>query len=229
MDLIEAIRSRRSIRGYKPELVPDEVVREILDVARWAPSGVNKQSWEFIVLSGKLLDMVREANVKELELGTEKHPYMPSVPLSGPYKQRQVELAKELFQLAGIERHNEEQRREWVKSDLRFFDAPMAILVCSDKEVPEPRATFEAGIVTQTVALAAMHFGLGSCVMVAPVEFPEVIYRVAEIPSSKRLYCAIALGYPDWNNPVNKLRSSREPVERLTIWRSSHNKKGGSI
>ena len=228
MDVIEAIRSRKSIRGFRPEPVPEKVLEEILDIARWAPSGVNKQSWEFIVLAGEILDAVSKANVEELERGTERHPYMPSVPLSGPYRQRQVELAKEIFQLAEIDRYNKVQRREWVERDLRFFDAPAAILVCSDEGAPEPRATFEAGIVTQTIALVSMHFGLGSCIMVAPVEFPEAIYHIAEIPSSKRLYCAIALGYPDWNNPVNKLRSSREPVDNITMWRSSYYLKGGT-
>ena len=93
--------------------------------------------------------------------------------------------------------------------------------MCSDEEAPEPRSTFDAGLVTQTIALAALHFGLGTCIMQAPVLYPDAVRRVAGIPESKRLYIWIAIGYPDWDYPANKLRSSRETLRALVTWRSS--------
>src|SRR5450756_524640 len=55
MEFESVIRGRRSIRAYKPERVPEELVREILDAARWAPSWRNTQSWNVWVLTGDAL------------------------------------------------------------------------------------------------------------------------------------------------------------------------------
>jgi nitroreductase len=63
MDVFEAIKGRRSVRRYKPDAVPKELIEKILDAARWAPSGGNIQSWKFIVISDKhLLEMVRKVS-----------------------------------------------------------------------------------------------------------------------------------------------------------------------
>jgi len=53
MDVFEAIKGRRSIRSYRSDLVPDDVLCRVLDAARWAPSAGNCQSWEFIVVSDR--------------------------------------------------------------------------------------------------------------------------------------------------------------------------------
>ncbi|MBI2869994.1 MAG: nitroreductase [Chloroflexi bacterium] len=221
MDLIEAIKSRKSIRFFKTEPVLEKTIEEVLDVARWSPSGVNKQSWEFVVLTGEALAAVKAANVAQYEGGVPKHPFMPQLPLTGPYRRRQVETAKKLYALAGVQRDDIEGRREWFKRDLRFFDAPAAVLVCFDETAPEARATFEAGIVTQSIVLAATAFGLGTCIMVAPVEYPDTLARVARIPESKRIVTGIAIGYPDEGHPVNSLRTTRDPVSEITMWRNS--------
>ena len=50
MDVFEAIKGRRSIRRFKKDPVPDELILKVIDAARWAPSSKNKQPWEFIVI-----------------------------------------------------------------------------------------------------------------------------------------------------------------------------------
>ncbi|MBN2334141.1 nitroreductase family protein [Candidatus Bathyarchaeota archaeon] len=52
MELIEAVKGRRSIRRYKPEKVPVELVREVLDAANYAPSAKRDEQWRFTVLTG---------------------------------------------------------------------------------------------------------------------------------------------------------------------------------
>ena len=51
MEVLEAIRTRRSIRTYKPDPVPEEVLEEILEAGRWAPSAGSSQPWEFIIFT----------------------------------------------------------------------------------------------------------------------------------------------------------------------------------
>ncbi|MCX9011158.1 MAG: nitroreductase family protein [Candidatus Methanoperedens sp.] len=53
MEVFEAIRSRCSVRQFKPEVIPDEDIRRILEAARWAPSPFNTQPWEFIIITDK--------------------------------------------------------------------------------------------------------------------------------------------------------------------------------
>ena len=55
MDLLEAIRTRRSIRKYKKKPVPERMLRRVLDAGRWAPSANNSQPWNFIVLRDEKL------------------------------------------------------------------------------------------------------------------------------------------------------------------------------
>lgn len=50
MDVLEAIKGRRSIRAFKNQDVPVEIVEELIDAARWAPSAGNIQPWEFIIV-----------------------------------------------------------------------------------------------------------------------------------------------------------------------------------
>jgi nitroreductase len=221
VDLVEAIKSRKSIRGYKPDPVPQEVLEELLDIAPWSPSGVNAHSCDFVVLTGEALQAVKRANVEQMEQGVEPRPDLDRPALTGPYRERQVTLGKELFRLMGIGREDRDKRQEWTRKGLRFFDAPAAILVCRDDEAPELTGILEVGLVTQTIALAALHFGLGTCIQRAAVNYPDVIKRVAGIPESKRLLIGIAIGYPDPDFPANKLRSAREEVSTLTMWRSS--------
>ncbi len=221
MDLVEAIKSRKSIRGYKPDPVPEKVLEELLDVARWSPSGVNAQSWEFVVLTGEALEAVKRANIEQMDQGVEDHPDMDRPALTGPYRERQVTLGRELFRLLDIGREDRDKRQEWTRKGMRFFDAPAAILVCQDDEAPELTGILEVGLVTQTIALAALHFGLGTCIQRAVVSYPDVIRRVTGIPESKRLLIGIAIGYPDMDLPVNTLRSAREEVSDITTWCSS--------
>ena len=50
---IELLKSRRSIRAYKPDPIPDKYIQKIIEAARWAPSGGNSQPWEFVVIKRK--------------------------------------------------------------------------------------------------------------------------------------------------------------------------------
>jgi len=219
MDLVEAIKSRKSLRGYKPTPVAKEVLTEILDIAIRSPSGLNSQPWEFTVLGGKVLDDLKQALQEQFLAKIEPHPDFPLQPLTGVYRKRQIELAVALFQVMGIAREDTEKRDQWTLKMLRVFDAPNAIIVSMDEEVSSYLAMFSLGLVTQTIALAAVNFGLGTCIQRVLVDSPEIVRRIAGIPESKKLAIGIAIGYPDWDFPANKIQSVREPLANLVTWR----------
>jgi len=77
--LRELVESRRSIRRFKPDPIPEEYIDKIIDVARWAPSGFNSQPWEFIVvrkpeLKDSIVNMVREVSAQSARMeATRQH------------------------------------------------------------------------------------------------------------------------------------------------------------
>ena len=220
MDVIEAIKKRKSIRGYKPDPVPKHVLGQILELASHAPSAMNTQPWEFTVLTGETLENVRRGNIDLLNSGVPPNPehVVTSWPKESIYRQRQVDLAKQLFQLMDIPREDKEKRAEWLERGFRYFDAPAAIIISTDRCLSESGPLLDIGAVIQTICVTALHFGLGTCIEDQGTMYPQVLRKYAHIPESKRIIAAIAIGYPDWDFPANKVESEREPIRNTTAW-----------
>ena len=103
MDLVEAIKSRKSIRGYKPNPVPKEVLKEILEIASRAPSSVNTQPWEFAIVSGKKLEEIKQASMEKAE----ERPSSDIPPPRGfpePYDARRRAVVAKLLEIKEINR-----------------------------------------------------------------------------------------------------------------------------
>jgi len=218
MDILEAIRARKSIRGYKPDPVPKEILTEILDFATRAPSAMNTQPWEITVVTGEALENIKQNTIEMLNSGATPSTNIPPKPFEGKYRQRQVELAIQIFQLMGIAREDKEKRAEWMQRGYCFFDAPAAIIISVDKSLDEVHSQFDIGTITQTICLTALNYGLGTCIEDQGIAFSEVVRRFTHIPESKRIATSIAIGYPDWDFPANKLVSKREPLENVVTW-----------
>jgi len=226
MELVEAVRSRRSIRAFTPTPVSREILTDILDLARLAPSATNCQPWEFIVLIGESLLKAKQVNIDQAQSGAEVAPDFQTLPpnyLVSPYVDRQNTLARTMFNSMGIERSDREKRAEWQLKGKRFFDAPAAILVCANDDILSQAhqiPLIDIGLVTQTIALTALEYGLGTCIQQDTIFFPKALKGTLNIPESKRLIVAIAIGYPDWDHPVNQFSRDRETLENLVTWKS---------
>ena len=220
MELVEAINSRKSIRGYKPAPVPKETLAQVLETALRAPSAMNIQPWKLTILGGKVMEELKNALQEKVLAGEEGQPDFDPYPrLSGPYRERQVELAKGLFQLMDIAREDKKKRQEWILKMFRFWDAPNAIIIGLDEEVNSFLSIFSLGTIAQTIALAATNLGLGTCIEQEAVYYPAVIRQVAGIPESQKIAMGISIGYPDWAFPANKLESTREQLSDVATWR----------
>ncbi len=209
MDLIEAIKSRRSIRSFKPDPVPRKILEQLIEISRWSPSGSNTQPWEFAVLGGQALAEIKERIVKDMK-GIKAHPDIPYPPMPEPYRSRQ----REMGQLTSAVRAGETPDGS---IGGRFFDAPNAIIVSVNREI-SPRAFLGLGMVAQTIALAAQHFGLGTCIMSMVTYWPEVYREKLAIPDSSLIAFGIAIGYPDMNAKINNFPRTREPLDKFVSW-----------
>jgi nitroreductase len=219
-NIIDAIIMRKSIRDFKADPVPKQILKEILDAATRAPSAENSQPWEFTIIAGKVLNTVRQANVEKLNSGASPHPDLQTkgLPRDSVYRRRQIEIAKQIFKLMDISREDKEKRDRWMKLGFRYFNAPAAVVVYMDRSLPYPRPLFDIGAVTQNICLAARHYGLGTCIANQGIAFPEVLYEFAGISESKRIMISIAIGYPNWDFPANRVVSAREPIENIITW-----------
>lgn len=220
MNIIEAIRIRKSIRDFTADPVPQHILRKIIEVAVRAPSAENSQPWEFTIVAGDILDTIRTANIEKLKSRALPHPDLAAegLPRGSVYRRRQIEIAKQLFGLMDIPREDVEKRGRWMELGFRYFNAPAAIIISVDRSLSYPRPIFDIGSATQNICLAALNYELGTCIANQGITYPEVLHEFAKIPESKRIVISIAIGYPNWDFPANKVVSDREPIENITTW-----------
>lgn len=219
MDVVQSIMSRRSVRGFKPDPVPQEVLQGILEVARWAPSADNSQPWEVAVVGGKDLDDLRETLSNKLPDPASFHPDIP-FPFPGypaSYMKRCKENGRKLYEALGIERTDLEARMNWVRFGMRFFDAPAAFIIFVERALGA-YAILDTGMFLQNVNLLCRNRGLGTCVEMGVVFYPEILREKLGIPESKLIICGLAVGYPDESAAAAKHQPTREPVSTFATW-----------
>ena len=221
MEVTEAIRNRKSARAFLDKAVPDEVVTEILECARWAPSGANTQPWHVAVLTGETKRQLGNALAKQRANGEtprQDYNYYPTQ-IEEPYISRKRACGHALYSALGIKRNDIETRKaQWMKN-YHGFGSPVALLFFIDA-ILEKGSWVDMGMFIQNVMLAARGFGLETCPQAALAEYPDVIRNILNIADSKKLICGLALGYADYDDPSYQYRTEREPVENFTQWYS---------
>ncbi|MDY6844022.1 MAG: nitroreductase [Thermodesulfobacteriota bacterium] len=219
MDIKEAIKMRKSIRGYKADPIPKDILHALLEISLRSPSAMNTQPWEIAVITGEPLENIRKGTIEALTSGQMPVSDLPQgKSFEGIYKERQRELGFELYGLMGIAREDKEKRNEWTMKGLRTFEAPAIIIISADESLDISRTFCDIGALIQTICITAVDYGLGTCINGQGIMFPQVIRKFVPIPESKKMYMCISIGYPDWEHPANKLESRREPLETNTTW-----------
>ena len=214
MDFDEVILGRRSIRGYKPDPVPRELIEEVLALAIRAPSSMNTQPWHFHVITGEPLARIRAGNTERILAGEpDSREFRKGTPFAGVHRERQVGVAKQLFAAMGIEREDKAGRQDWVLRGFRQFDAPVCVIVTYDKELRESDDTaFDCGAVTTALVNAAWSRGLGCVINSQGIMQSPVVREHAGIPDDQVIMKAVALGWPEESFPANAVVSERKGV-----------------
>jgi nitroreductase len=219
MDILEAINSRKSIRGYKKDAVPNEVITEIINMASRSPSAYNTQPWEITVMTGEVLEKIKQANITKLNSGSASQREITLKPYKEKYRERQVALAVELFKLLGFTLDDEVKKNDWAKQGCLFYSAPIGIIISCDKSLDDqPLTLLDIGAFVQTLCLASLSYGLATCIHDQGIMYPDVIRKFTNLSEHKRMIIALSIGYPDWDFPANKLTTPREPIVNFTSW-----------
>ncbi|MBN1374893.1 MAG: nitroreductase [Dehalococcoidia bacterium] len=217
MDVIEAINTRYSVRSFKPDPVPHNVLEELLTVAQRSPSWANTQTWEFAMVGGDVMEYLRKMLIDKDSAQADRMSDIPYPEWKGKYRERRSRNGHRLYEHLGIKRDDVESQLNWFGRMYQFFGAPNAIYIYTDKDI-STWAVFNCGLVAQTISLAALHYGLGSIMLATSISYPGVVKQKLGIPGSKQLVIGIAVGYPDGDAPENKYRTERVPLSEICTW-----------
>lgn len=220
MQYDEVVLGRRSIRGYKPEPVPQALIKEILALAMRSPSSMNTQPWNFTVVTGDALDRIREGNTERNLAGVpHSREFRIGSPFAGQHRDRQVGVAKQLFAAMEIAREDTEKRQDWVLRGFRQFDAPVCIIITYDAVLADSDDTaFDCGAVTTALVNAAWSRGLGAVINSQGIMQSPVVREHANIADDQVIMKAVALGWPDDSFPANAVVSERKSVDEAATF-----------
>ena len=215
MEYDEVVLGRRSTRGYQKKPVPKALIREVLQLAIRAPSSLNTQPWNFYVVTGEPLDRIRAGNVERNLAGVpDTREFRRGPGYEGVHRERQIEIAKQLFAVMGIERHDKAARQDWVLRGFRQFDAPVSIVVTYDKSIHgSDIAPFDCGAVVNALVNAAWSKGLGCVINSQGIMQSPVVREHAGIPEDQVIMICVAMGWPDDSFPANAVVSRRKSVD----------------
>ncbi len=215
MQFDKVVNGRQSVRGYKKDPVPQALIREIIDLARRAPSSMNTQPWHVHVLTGEVLDEVRSRNMTEMAAGAEvKRDIHSHDPYEGVHRERQIAIAKKLFAAMGIAREDAERRQDWVLRGFRQFDAPVSLVLTYDRALdPGAVVHFDLGALCYGIVLAAWDRGLGTVINGQGIMRSDIVREVANIPDDQVIMTCVAMGYPDDSFAANGVRADRETID----------------
>lgn len=217
MEFTELIKARKSIRGYQTKPVPRELIEEIIDVAKWAPSSMNTQPWHVHVVTGEPLERIRKGNTENMLAGVPpKRDFPMKEAYEGEHRQRQIDIAVQLFEAMGIARDDKVRRTDWAMRGFRQFDAPVSLVLTYDKYLePAAISQFDLGAIAHAIVLAAWERGLGCVINGQGIMQSKVVREHAGIPDDENIMICIAMGYPDEEFVANHVKSVREDSRKF--------------
>ncbi|HEY9204439.1 MAG TPA: nitroreductase family protein [Candidatus Methanoperedens sp.] len=185
-DIIEIIKTRRSIRDYKEKPVSDDDIKFLIECAKYAPSGSNMQPWSFIVIQNKeLIHMLSERGKKAM-----------------------IPLAKQLV--------NDPKKAPGFISFLKtkdtslFHNAPLLIIILGNKG--SVTADWDCAMAAQNMMLAAHSRGIGSCWigLAMPALMDETILKDLGAPPGYKAVAPLIFGYPQ-GKTITAIPERKEP------------------
>lgn len=220
MNYEDVVLGRRSIRAFKQQPVARGVIEEVIALATRAPSSMNTQPWHLHVLTGEPLDRIRAENTERMLTGVPPSKESRGTgSYEGDHRNRQVEIAVQLFQAMGIARDDKDKRQDWILRGFRQFDAPVSIVVTYDRVLREGDiAQFDCGALVNGLVNAAWSRGLGCVVNSQGIMHSPVVREHAGIPEDQVIMICVAMGYPDESFPANAVVSRRRPVDEVATF-----------
>ncbi|MFC1868498.1 nitroreductase family protein [Thermodesulfobacteriota bacterium] len=218
-DILDVLLSRKSIRRYKPDPVPDDLIDKILEAARWAPTGENYQPWKFIVIK----DQETRNRIGDLsKVGSGSR--MTAWYCLGQMQKR-FEKIKDPVKRAEV-------LRFMYSGEVSEFckQAPVIIAVIGDLQIGSVDVPYDLSAATENILLEAHSLGLGACWVHGPVASTRDAKKfkdILKIPTGMGQYKVIAYVAIGWPAEKRKHPRPKLPLEEMVYFEEFGRKERG--
>jgi nitroreductase len=211
--VFDAVTGRRSVRKFLQKPVEDLIVTQILEAAARAPSGQNMQPWLVHYVTGDTRNRLCEAVTKAAAAGerSDDYPYFPEE-IHEPYVSRRRKVGYDLFSIYGIARDDFEGRKLALLRNFQFFDAPVGLFFTMERDWGLG-AWIDIGNYMTNIMTLARGAGLETCPQQAWAEYSAPVREILGVPDNHVIVSGMALGYADYDAPVNALVTERASAD----------------
>jgi nitroreductase len=222
MDVIDAIKERKSIRAFKSDPIKKDLLMKIIEQAQRAPSWANTQPWEFAIVAGEKLKAIQDAFVKRG--GKDMQNSQSEVARPSDFPEPYISRIKAMQAKEGRGRAKEMGPPDFeamFAMNARHYGAPCCIYLLINKNFVYQEkgvnvwSLYDSGSAVQNIMLLAVNYGLGTIAQAMAVIYPDIIRKELGIPEDKVIALGIAIGYPDWDSPANKDTRDRVPLDEI--------------
>jgi nitroreductase len=190
-----------------------------METALRAPSWGNTQPWDFFIAT--------ESKLEEIKRGFDEKSGQESLPdIARPQEFTEPYATRRSSNSARPAATPEEKPAgtTTITRNPRFYGAPCVIWICTGRSFYfQPKGInswpiYDCGLISENIMLLAPNYGLGTVALAQAMTYPDVVKKLLGIPDSLVVVLGIAIGYPDWDKPVNKWKSLREPLSQVVKW-----------
>lgn len=220
MDIIESVEKRKTVRAFKPDPVPQSVLKELMEHALRAPSWGNTQPWDFIIAAGSKLEEIKQGFAEKTGQDSTPDIARPQ-DFPEPYASRRRGPGTPPPPTVPAGQPQPPVRRP---PNARLWGAPCCIYICTGRSYyfqakgHNAWAVYDCGLISENIMLLAPNYGLGTAALAQAVTYPDVLRKVLNIPDSLVVVLGIAIGYPDWDDQSAQRRSTRAPSSEVVRW-----------
>ena len=216
----DALLSRHSCRSFTQRPVGTAILRELLDTARFAPSGGNLQPWMVHVLTGDSMLRFRAQLTPKLQAdplagAAEYHVYPPQ--MKEPYRSRRQKSGEDMYGHISVRREDTAARRRQFACNFDFFGAPAAMFFFVDRSMGSPQWS-DLGMFIQSIMLLARERGLETCAQESWAIWHKEVTEFFSVEPALMLFCGMAIGFGDYDAPINRLRTERAAVDEFAVF-----------
>ena len=217
VDVTDAVLSRRSIRSFLNKPVESSLIKELLEKSSYAPSGGNLQPWKIFVTNNNTMEEFLEFQKNWSEGDIPEYPIYPEK-LKEPYRTSRFEVGEQIYAAIGISREDKNARLNQMLKNFEFFGAPCGLFCFVDRQMNLPQWS-DLGMFLQTFMLLAQESNLDTCGQESWALKQNMISKFFEVDTDLMLFCGIAIGYKDPDDPINNFKRTRRPIDEWAILR----------
>jgi nitroreductase len=215
----DAVRARHATRGFLPKVVPENIIREILEDAQLAPSNCNTQPWNVHIVTGATRDEMSKA----LHCAFDAYQFSPDFTFDeseyfGVYKDREKLNGKSYMESMGVKRDDTAARHAAAGRNLSFFNAPQAAFLFLPSFGDNVRVAGDIGMYGQTFLLALAARGLAGIPQTMLGFFANTVREVLGVSQEWKLLFGISFGYEDKQFPANSYRMGRTLISECVTF-----------